>query len=76
MKYLTLILILIPVIVFSEIQENLSGNTPFVVKRLYAKGSLIFGPGFEERILVGKGYYEDEDKDPQDIYISPGGGTG
>lgn len=35
----------------------------------------MFGPGFE-KVWVAKVYYVDSDKDPEDVYIHPGGGAG
>ena len=74
MKYLMLLLIT-PILIFSQITEDLSGNKQLVTKKLYTKGSFVFGPGFE-KIKVGEKQYEDSDRDNQDINIMPGGGAG
>ena len=75
MKHLIILLLLTPVLIFSQITEDLSGNEPLVIKKLYAKGAFIFGPGFE-KIKVGEKYYEDSERDNSDINIMPGGGFG
>lgn len=69
MKYLILSL-LTPMLIFSQITEDLSTQ-----KKLYTKGSFVFGPGFE-KVLVAQISYPDSDKDPEDVYINPGGGAG
>lgn len=75
MKHFILTILLAPIILFSQITEDSSSNNTTIIKKLYTKGSFIFGPG-SEKIMVGKKYYEDSDKDPQDINILPGGGVG
>ena len=75
MKYLILSLLLTPILIFSQITEDISGNTPAVKNKLYTKGSFMFGPGFE-KVLVAEIRYVDSDKDPKKVHISPGGGAG
>ncbi len=75
MKYLTLSLLLTPILIFSQITGDMSGNAPAVKNKLYTKGSFVFGPGFEN-IKVGEKQYEDSDRDNTDINIMPGGGFG
>jgi len=47
MKYLIYILLLTLILIFSQFTEDLSGNTLPVVKKLYTKGSFVFGSGFD-----------------------------
>ena len=68
------ILLALPILIYSQTTDNLKPEETFN-KKLYAKGALVFGPGFES-IKVGEKFYEDEDKDPEDINIMPGGGFG
>ncbi len=75
MKHLIILIILTPILVFSQITEDLSGNESTNTKKLYTKGSFVFGPGFE-KIKVGEKQYEDSDRDNQDINVMPGGGAG
>ena len=75
MKHLIILIILTPILIFSQITEDLSGNESTNTKKLYTKGSFVFGPGFE-KIKVGEKYYEDSDRDNSDINIMPGGGFG
>ena len=75
MKNLIILIILIPILIFSQITEDLSDSESTNTKKLYTKGSFVFGPGFE-RIKVGEKYYEDSDRDNSDINIMPGGGAG
>jgi len=74
-KHIIILFLLIPVLCFPQITEDLSTESPHANKKLYAKGALVFGPGFES-IKVGEKYYENSDRDPQDIDIMPGGGAG
>lgn len=74
MKNVIVITIITPILLFCQITENLSAQQP-MNKKLYAKGAFIFGPGFES-IKVGEKYYEDSDKDSEDINVMPGGGFG
>lgn len=67
MKYLILSLLLTPILIFSQITDDISDNAPAVNKKLYTKGSFVFGPG-SEKILVAKVTYPDSDKDPEDVY--------
>ena len=73
MKYIILIFFLTPILIFSQVTENLSANTSTVSKKLYTKGSFMYGPGTEE-VWVATKYYQNSDKDPEDIYMRPGGG--
>ena len=75
MKNLIILIILTPILIFSQITEDLSGSESINTKKLYTKGSFVFGPGFE-KIKVGEKYYEDSDRDNSDINIMPGGGAG
>jgi len=75
MKYLISFFLLTPILIFSQITEDISRDTPSVVKKLYTKGSFMYGPGTEE-VWVATKYYQDSDKDPEDIYMRPGGGFG
>ncbi len=72
MKYLMLLLIT-PILIFSQITEDLSGNKPLVTKKLYTKGSFVFGSGSDE-VFVATILMENGDK--EDVHITPGGGTG
>ena len=74
MKYLILSL-LTPILIFSQITEALSNNNQTEIKKLYTKGSFLFGTG-TEKIWVATKYYQNSDKDPEDIYMHPGGGYG
>lgn len=74
MKHLIILIILTPILVFSQITEDISNNNPTVIKKLYTKGLLQFGGG--GKVKAGEKYYTDSSKDPEDIYIHPGGGTG
>ena len=75
MQYKLLLLLFIPIFLFSQITEDLSDDPPSIIKKLYVKGAFVFGPGFE-KVKVGEKYYENSDRDPQDINIMPGGGFG
>jgi len=74
-KHLIILIILTPIFILSQITEDQYNNIPIVKKKLYTKGLVQFGGGYE-KILAGKKYYTDSDKDPEDIYIRPGGGIG
>ncbi len=73
MKHITLLFLLTPILIFSQLTENLSTELPTIQKKLYTKGSFIFGSGsdkvFMETILF-------EDSSTEDVYIYPGGGIG
>lgn len=69
-----LTLLITPILIFSQTTVNMT-EIEQPSKKLYAKGALVFGPGFES-IKVGEKYYEDSDKDPEDIEVMPGGGVG
>lgn len=71
MKHLITIIMLTPILIFSQVIEDLSSKQ----KKLYTKGAIVFGPGFE-KILVAEVQYRDSDKDNEDVHISPGGGAG
>ncbi len=75
MKHLLILFLITPVLIFTQITEDLSLDAQHTVKKLYAKGAFVFGPGFE-KVKVGQKYYEDSERDPQDINIMPGGGVG
>lgn len=75
MKNIFILIILTPILIFSQITEDLSGNEPLVTKKLYTKGSFMYGPG-TEKIWVATKYFQNSDKDPEDIYMHPGGGFG
>ena len=75
MKHLIILIILTPILIFSQITGDLSTELPTIQKKLYTKGSIVFGPGFE-KVLVAEITYADSDKDPEDVYINPGGGAG
>ena len=75
MKHLIILLLLTPVLTFSQITEDLSINNTPVTKKLYTKGSFVFGPGFE-KIKVGEKWDKDTPEDTEDVFISPGGGMG
>ncbi|MFC1785634.1 hypothetical protein ACFL0J_08440, partial [Candidatus Neomarinimicrobiota bacterium] len=72
MKHIIILIFLIPIFLFPQITENLSNE---ITKKLYGKGAFVFGPGFE-KVKVGTKIYENSDRDPQDINITPGGGFG
>jgi len=73
-KYLISLFLLTPILIFSQITEDLSGNIRPVKKKLYTKVLLQVGGG--GKVLAGEKSYTVSDKDPEDIYIHPGGGTG
>ena len=75
MKYLIFIFLLIPILIFSQTKEIQKNDNPTDVKKLYTKGSVKFGVGFEKYFMFEK-YYENTGKDAGDAYIYPGGGTG
>ncbi|MFC1535937.1 opacity family porin [Candidatus Neomarinimicrobiota bacterium] len=70
MKRIILSFLLTPIFMFSQIADDMSVN-----KKLYTKGSFVFGPGFE-KFLVAEVHYRDSDKDNEEVHISPGGGAG
>jgi hypothetical protein len=74
-KHLFILLLITPILVFTQIIEDKSQNIPVVKKKLYTKGLVQFGGGYE-KILAGQKSYIDSDKDPEDVYIRPGGGIG
>ena len=57
MQYKLLLLLFIPIFLFSQITEDLSDAPPSINKKLYVKGAFVFGPGFE-KVKVGEKYYE------------------
>ena len=68
-----LLIFLIPLVLFSQIIEDKTQNK--TSRNLYTKISLITGSGSDD-ILVGRVDYTDSEKESEDIYIDPGGGTG
>lgn len=74
MKYLILLFLLSPILIISQITEDLSSNIPLAKAKWYAKGLYQHGVGFEP-VFIGTQYYITPHK-PYDIYIQPGGGVG
>ncbi|MFC1760165.1 opacity family porin [Candidatus Neomarinimicrobiota bacterium] len=73
MKHLITIIMLTPILIFSQITENQS-ITSSARSSFYAGGSVFFGPG--EQIKAGEKYYTNSDKESEDINISPNGSAG
>jgi hypothetical protein len=70
-RHTVLIILLFPFLLLSQTtteESSLSNN-------LYLKGAIITGSGSDE-ILVGRVDYTDSEKESEDIYVEPGGGTG
>ncbi|MFC1785168.1 hypothetical protein ACFL0J_06035 [Candidatus Neomarinimicrobiota bacterium] len=74
MKNFIILILITPILIFCQITEDLI-KIEQPIKKFYLKGAFVPGLSFET-ITVGEKYYQYSDKESEEIFIEPGGGSG